>query len=79
MKCHRNEMEIFYNMYVELASKMHNSTVVCECVLYYLYMRTTLHFMFQLDYIDNMQFSLLSNSIDALFEAIIRNGGMEDE
>lgn len=79
MKCHRNEMDKIFEMYVGLALKMNNSTTVMETVLYYLYMRVTLNFMFQMKMIDNMQFSLLSNEIDALFESIIRNGGMEDE
>lgn len=74
MKCHRNEMEEIFNIYVELALEMQNSTTVLETVLYYLYMRTTLHLCFQLEMIDNMQFSLLSNEIDALFESIINNG-----
>lgn len=73
MKCRKNEMEEIFNVYVELALKMQNSSTVLEIVLYYLYMRTTLHLMFQLEMIDNMQFSLLSNEIDALFESIINN------
>lgn len=79
MKWHKNDMEQIFSIYVELALKMHHSSTVIEIVLYYLYTRTTLHFMFQLEMIDNMEFSLLSNEIDALFESIIRNGGMEDE
>lgn len=61
-----------FEIYVELALKMHDSTTVCETVLYYLYMRVTLNFIFQMKYIDNMQYSLLSNEIDALFESIIK-------
>ena len=79
MKCHKNNMEQIFSIYVELALKMQHSRTVIEIVLYYLYTRITLHFMFQLEMIDNMEFSLLSNEIDALFESIIRNGGMEDE
>lgn len=71
MKCHRNELEEIFSIYVELALKMQNSSTVLEIVLYYLYMRTTLHLMFQLEMIDNMRFSLLSNEVDALFESII--------
>lgn len=74
MKCHKKELEQIFNVYVELALKMQNANTVLETVLYYLYMRTTLHLMFQLEMIDNMQFSLLSNEIDALFESIINNG-----
>lgn len=74
MKCRKNELEKIFNIYVELALKMNNSDTVMETVLYYLYMCTTLHLMFQLEMIDNMQFSLLSNEIDALFETIINNG-----
>lgn len=71
MKCHRNEI---FNIFVELALKMHDSTTVCETVLYYLYMRASANFMIQMKMIDNMQFSLLSNKIDALFESVINNG-----
>lgn len=71
MKCHRNEMDKIFEIYVELALKMQNSNTVLETVLYYLYMRVTLNLMFQMRMIDNMQFSLISNEIDALFESII--------
>lgn len=74
MKCHRKELEQIFNVYVELALKMHHSDTVMETVLYYLYMRITLDFMFQMKMINNMQFSLLSNEIDALFESIIKKG-----
>lgn len=74
MKCHRNEMDKIFEIYVELALKMQNSNTVLETVLYYLYMRVTLNLMFQMRMIDNMQFSLISNEIDALFESIINNG-----
>lgn len=69
MKCHGNKI---FDIYVELALKMNNSNTVLEVTLYYLYMRVTLNFMFQMKYIDNMQYSLLSNEIDALFESIIK-------
>lgn len=67
-------MRKIFEIYVELALKMNNSDSVLEVTLYYLYMRSTLLFMFQLKYIDNMQFSLMSNEIDALYESILNKG-----
>lgn len=72
-------MKKIFEIYVELALKMHNSDSVLEVTLYYLYMHSTLLFMFQLKYIDNMQFSLLSNEIDALYESILNKGVIRND
>lgn len=72
-------MKKIFEIYVELALKMNNSDSVLEVTLYYLYMHSTLVFMFELKYIDNMQFSLLSNEIDALYESILNKGVIRND